>query len=298
MDFTYFAYGFNIRSPIPLPELLPAGGGDPGASISVGEVSYAPARPAPMSCFPVDYETIFFSPEGVGKFLVRGGREITVEPHPGVEERVLRLFLLGPALGILLHQRGSLVLHASSVSVRGTAVAFLGNKGWGKSTMAAALHARGHTLVADDIVSIRHEGDSQPTVSPGFPQLKLWPDAAAQLGERVESLPLLHPLFDKRARRVADGFSPLPLPLSRIFVLAEGEETSVEPLGPQDALLELVRHTYGAQRLIPKGDASHFRACARLVSKVPVSRLKRPRSLPRVAEVARLVEEEVSREFP
>jgi len=38
--------------------------------------------------------------------------------------------------------------------VNGNAVVFLGNKGYGKSTMAATLYARGHSFLADDLVLI------------------------------------------------------------------------------------------------------------------------------------------------
>jgi ABC-type glutathione transport system ATPase component len=76
----------------------------------------------------------------VGAFLVRGGREIMIDAVPGVDARTLRLSLLGPALALVLHQRGRFVLHASTVAVAGSAIAFLGEKGWGKSTIAAALY--------------------------------------------------------------------------------------------------------------------------------------------------------------
>src|SRR2546421_132869 len=72
---------------------------------------------------------------GVGAFLVRGGREIVVDPAPGVEARVLRLSILGPAFGLLLHQRGRFVLHASAVASGGGVLAFAGGSGWGKSTL-------------------------------------------------------------------------------------------------------------------------------------------------------------------
>ena len=76
---------------------------------------------------------------GVGACEVRDGREIAVDPAPGVDADLLSTYLLGPALGVLLHQRGGLVLHASAVTVGGGCVAFLADAGWGKSTLAATL---------------------------------------------------------------------------------------------------------------------------------------------------------------
>src|SRR3989441_9254395 len=122
---------------------------------------------------------------GVGRFLVREGREIVVEPSPKVTEAALRAFLLGPVLAVALHQRGRLVHHASAVALDGGAVAFLGGSGRGKSTLAGTLYRRGHRLIADDVLVVSDAADG-PCAWPGIPQLKLWPDTAAALGDRSE----------------------------------------------------------------------------------------------------------------
>ena len=44
----------------------------------------------------------------VGRYRIEAGNRITVESEPGVPERNVRLFLLGSAFGVLLHQRGLL----------------------------------------------------------------------------------------------------------------------------------------------------------------------------------------------
>ena len=77
------------------------------------------------------------------------GEEVIVQI--GYVEPPLRTFLLGPALAVLLHQRGRLVLHAGAVAVNGRVAAFLGGPSWGKSTTTAALDRRGHGIMADDV---------------------------------------------------------------------------------------------------------------------------------------------------
>jgi hypothetical protein len=290
--FSHFAYGLNIYSALLLPELAP-GKGAADVHIRLGNVARSPSEAA-AGCFRAPTGEMIFFWEGVGTFLVRGGCEIVVDPAPEVDERVLRPFILGAVLAMLLHQRGRLVLHASAVAVDGAAVAFLGASGWGKSTMAAALHARGHRVVADDMVAVQ-EGAGCPAVFPGFPQLKLWPEAAISLGDDVKRLPRLHPLLDKRIRRVTDGFSQNPLPLRQIYVLAEGKTQEVEPLRLQEALIELVRHSYLINLLRPLGEASsHFLQCASLAKNVSIYRLKRPHSLRGLSDLARMVEEDLA----
>jgi hypothetical protein len=146
-----------------------------------------------------------------GSFLVRRGREVVVDPLPGVDERVLRLFVLGAVLGVLLQQRGFLTLHASVVALDGEAVAFCGAAGAGKSTLARALYGNAHPFLTDDIAAVRRR-DGRLVVVPGFPQVKLWPDAARSVGDDPERLPRLDPDSDKRGRRVTDLFQEDAIP--------------------------------------------------------------------------------------
>jgi hypothetical protein len=224
--------------------------------------------------------------------LVRGGRDIVVDPSPALDERMLRLFLLGPVLSVLLRQRGRLLLHASAVAVADEAVLFLGSAGWGKSTMAAALYARGHCLVTDDVAVLRAKENCPVLLYPGFPQLKLWPEALVSLGDDPEGLTRCNPRFEKRARPAAHRFSSTSLSVKRIYVLDEGDPPEILPLQPQKALAELVRHTYGAMGV---GSTSHFLECASIVNKVTVCGLRRQKSLPQLSHLARLVEEDLTR---
>lgn len=232
--------------------------------------------------------------EGVGALLVEKGEKITVDPDPDVDESVIRLQILGPALAILLHQKGFLVLHASAVSMPGGAVAFMGAAEWGKSTMAATFHSKGYELVADDYLAVDFDESESVKVQPGFPQMKLWPDAATSLGEAIEMMPVLHPRLEKRAHRIESGFRRAPVALARVYVLADGECCEIEAITGQEALLELVRHSYTVRLLEATGAReSHFRQCGRLVQLIPIRRLRRPKDLAQLPDLTRLVEDDL-----
>lgn len=283
---------------MPLPELV-AGEAEEEVSIRFGDVDYSPsgALGKGWAYFSPTPEEAILSWQEVGSFLVRGGREIIVDPSPGLDERVLRLFVLGPVLATLLRQRGYLLLHASSVAVADEAVLFLGGAGWGKSTTAAALHARGHGLVADDMVALRVE-ENRTMVFPGYPRMKLWPEAVASLGDDPEKLPRWNPYFEKRVRPAGHKFSLASLPLKRIYVLDEGDAAEILPLRPQEAFVELVRHSYGSdyglQTTTDAESTSHFLGCASIVKTAPVRSLRRPKSLPQLPDLARLVEKDLA----
>ena len=82
----------------------------------------------------------------------------------------VRLFLLGSVWGALALQRGLLPLHASAVGRGRTVHAFTGPPGAGKSTLAAALAARGYPLFTDDMLDpgprfVRDAGEVLPRQS-------------------------------------------------------------------------------------------------------------------------------------
>lgn len=231
---------------------------------------------------------------GIGAFEVLNGNRILADPVEGVDERLFRLFLYSGPLAVLLYQRGRALLHASAVSINRRAAVFIGSPGLGKSTTAAALSARGHGLLADDLTAIDLDG-ARPTTAPVLRQLRLLPDSLRALGHRAEDLDKINPKEEKRIME-------MPAPLSaaaevgRIFLLAEGDAPAIEPLCPQDSLIEITRHSYGVRAFQPLDPANHFRLAAKLVNSVPVRRLYRSRSLAGLDVVTQLVEEEMARE--
>jgi hypothetical protein len=292
--FSYVAYGLSIHSALPLPELL-AGGAAADVTIRPGRVALPPQASPDKSSYVAAPEEIYLYWPRVGSFQIREGREIVVDAARGAAAGLVRLNLLGVGLAVLLHQRGQLVLHGSAVAIGAGAAVFLGASGAGKSTTAAALVARGHRLLSDDVVALT-QAPEQPWVQPAFPQIKLWPEAAQALGKHPAALDELHPLIEKRADRPVDDFGREPTVLLRIYVLDHEERQAVLPLRASAGLAELVRHSYCAGLLGYGGAGGHFQQCAALVRQVRVQRLVRPRDLGALASLAELVEQDLSDE--
>ena len=305
--FLYTAYGLSVCSEFPFPEL---GVGSPPADVFV---RLGPAPPSkthlldgggPISmAFDTLTEEAYLTEEAIGSFHVRKGSEIIVTPAPDVSFALLRSALLRHAMGLVLLQRGHLVLHANAVAVAGRAVAFLGEPGAGKSTMTAEMHRRGHPLVADDVLSLhlRGAGDplrgaGDPMVDPSYPQMRLRPDTATFFEDHLgNAAPLLGP---KHAYENV-SFWPHPLPLGCLYLLEAGERLLIERLSPRAAAVEMVRHAYIASALGKMEiEASHLRQCAILANRVPVYRLTRPRLLSSLPAVAMQIEEESVRSYP
>jgi hypothetical protein len=285
----YMAYGLRISSEIALPPLTPASGqGDVSIRWDSDIVPAADAANPIVTNIGRDRSELSFHPFAC--FAVRGGRDISVRPTGDLE--AIRLYLLGVVSAVLLYQRGFFVLHASSVNIDGRAVAFAGHVGAGKSTVAAALHRRGHSILADDNTAVDWQADA-PHVLPAFPQLKIAPDVASWLGYDARDLAVLHPLEPKRACPVASGFPADSAPFHSLFLLATGESMAVEPLSEREAFLHLLVHSMPA-RLTKTASPEHFSVCARAAACLPVFRLRRRDTLEDLVDLARLVERHVS----
>ena len=302
--FNYTAYGLVIQSEVALPELLDSAEERNDVTIRIGRVDAVGPKPTDQHNG-FRHQSMssgaYFCWEDTASFLVRKGSEIVVDPKPGAEEAMIRVLLLGVVMAVLLHQRGLLVLHASAVVIDGGAVAFLGAKGWGKSTLAAAMYARGHLHLADDIVAIKANGTGSVSVLSGYPQLKLWPNAAASsLAEDPDTLPRVAAKFEKRARGTADRFSPTATSIRAVYALSEGAEPQVRILKPQEAILQLIGNSYmtrfGDRLLTGTAASHHLRQCARIATEVRVHQLVRPDSLELLPTIARLLESHLNYE--
>jgi hypothetical protein len=294
--FSYFAYGLGIHSALPLPQFLSATIACDvmarwGQRTDIPADLLAPEGSEP-SYVQARAEEALLCLQGVGSFLVRQGREIVVIPEAGVEDRLLQPYIVEALMAVLLYQRGRLVLHGSAAAIRGSAIVILGPSGRGKSSLVAALHARGHGIVADDVTAVS-AGMGSATAYPGFPQLKLRPKVAAALGYDPRSLLPIHPRVKKLAYRRSRGFPRQPIPLKGIYVyrLAKGGGPDIVPLRPQAILLELLRYSYGMRSLLQAERlAAHFLQCAELAGSVPTYRLRASRSLAALPDLARFVE--------
>ncbi len=287
----YRAYGLNLRSELALTGLTPSHG-EPDVEVRFGRVEVGETRPMLSGAGRrrVSESEACLEYDNVGVLLIREGREIVLSPEPGKGQESLAPFVLGPGLGMLLLQRGTLGLHASAVGLHGAASIFLGGPGWGKSTTAAALERRGHRLVADDISSITRDGEGH-VVQPGFPTLKLSSESAEALGHDFERMHDLHTVRPKRGRTVESSFEDAPLPLRRIYVLADGDVIRIEPIAGAAGLAELVRHSYAVAVIREAGmGPAHLRQCADVATRVPIRRLTRPRSFDRIPELAEAIE--------
>ncbi len=202
--------------------------------------------------------------------------------HPSVEDFV-EIQLLGSTLSYWLERGGIPTLHGSAVEIDQRAIGFLSSHSGGKTGLAAALMSRGHRLLTDDVLPIE-QADGVLLGRPGYPQMRMWPDEAAHFVAGWEDLETVHPGYSKRRIPVsASRFCDVPRPLGCLYLPRRrppeemGPEVKITPLGPRDAVIELVRHSFLPYVVETVGwQSRRLDFFARLAGQIPVRRLVYP----------------------
>jgi hypothetical protein len=309
----YQLYGLSAESDRPLPGLRPdaspaapdlrlwIGGRAPGApafdgepwyvadrETDAGEPTLAVHRAADGAWWRLRYA------DGTEFTLDAAGTRIGCTWEPPMTREDMATYLLGPVLGFALRLRGVTCLHASVVAMAGGAVLVCGPAGAGKSTTAAALAARGHPVLADDVAALDPSPDGV-TVRPAYPHLRLWPDAVRALYGADADLPPLTPNWEKRYLDLARDatFHAAPLPVRAVVLLA-GRETEqaprVEPVPASEALLSLVANTYLGWLPDPAAQARDLALFGRMMRRVPVVRAVPHADAARLPELCAAIE--------
>lgn len=221
----------------------------------------------------------------VATFIIREGKQIIIHPADNVEPRTLSRYVIGPVMAILLSQRGFLVLHASCVKIADGAVAFLGEPGMGKSSMAAALYSLGYPVISDDVTAV-HVNSSYPlNVFPASPQIKLDLEATSVFEPEVSLPDPVDRVDGKFVYKLEGAFCNSATTLSRLYVLEKETRIGMERLSSQEAIKEVLKNSYPTRWDYP-GGSDHFLRCATIVSKVPIYRIGRAPLISALRELA------------
>jgi hypothetical protein len=317
----YRAYGLTIASAMPLPELAstPAPGAraataapDIAIDLATGPVDEAAWTTLPSSEDDSPWLSVSrrlgahrLRFEDGGTFVVwDGGRRITVQLRTTDLTDTLRHLLIDQVIPLALSHLGQIVLHAGAVvekdAAGNAAVAFIGPAGAGKSTLTASLASTGCALLADDALVVAVAG-SELLATPAYPGVRLWPDVAPSVGgsgrHDIDGLPRVAEYTEKRRIGIAGGwlFIEGRVPLRRVYVLetSEDDRVSVGRVGPRDAIVALLSHTY----VLDVSDRARLAAqFARICAASPaaeVRRLSYPRALDRLPDVHAAIREDL-----
>ena len=232
--------------------------------------------------------TVFHYSEVVDFFVLADG--IAYQVHDAAYDFMVELNLLGNVLSFWLERAGSPVLHAGGVVVDEHVIGFLGDRGTGKTSLAATMIARGYPLATDDRLALT-SAPSGYLARPGYPQMRMWPEQARHfLGhDRLERVKRTMP---KLRVPVGPGglgsFDGAVRPLAALYAPQrhDGDDVTFQNLSHGPALFHLVRHSC----LVGIGEAAgmatrRFTILGDVVTRVPVRVVRYPNGLHLLPEI-------------
>ncbi len=195
-------------------------------------------------------------------------RAITVRPDPRAADGNWYLLLAGSGMAHALAADGHSCLHASAVEVDGSAIAFIGPSGKGKTTLAALLCGSGARAVTDDVLRCEVVGDAALCFRGGA-RLRLRPQAAV-LADALESAVLT---ADGRTAGLGELTDMEKMPVAALVVPGPSRDSgqlSVRRLRGREAAAELLRSPRLAGFIDPALTTRHLDLCHQLAARVPV----------------------------
>ena len=273
----YHAFGLNIQSELDLLTLPLSDQTEPDVIIQLSDIDKNGLTN------PRDKQLYFQASPGkfwlhvpdIAWFLIEDGNRIQVMPEENADTQSINLFLLGSCMGVILHQRNNMVMHANAIRFGDQCVIFAGPSGNGKSTLAAAFHQRGYEVLSDDVSAINEDDE----VLPGYPQIKLWHDTAKKLGFDTKSLKQIRLQVEKYACPLEQGFCQTTLPIRAMYILLTHNQNdfTLEPLKGMDKFEPIKNNTYRLQYLEGLGlKAQHLQRAGQLAGQIDVTRITRP----------------------
>lgn len=218
------------------------------------------------------------------------GRHVGGWPATGVASSTVEHLYLNQVLPLAMSRQGKLVLHGSAVDINGQGVAFLGESGRGKSTLAASFATGGTRFLTDDGLLLEWTG-SECQIVPSHPSIRLWEDSRVALISAAATLaPALD--FTTKSRLLAGpdiAFCGEARALRYVYVLGEGDAPvpTMERLRPAEALICLVKNSFLLDVEAREMLTQHFDDLSRLAELPIYFSLDYPRrydALPQVRE--------------
>ena len=224
------------------------------------------------------------------------GNTVRGWPVPGVPEPSVQHLYLNQVFPLALSMQDKLVFHASAVEIDGAAVAFMGESGRGKSTLAASFATSGSRFLTDDGLVVEYV-DGTWRILPSHPSIRLWEDSQQAL--IAAGAPMASPVsYTSKSRFLAGddiAFCDQPRRLRCVYFLGTGTapEPQFERLPAGEALIELVKHSFLLDIEERKLLATHFDELSRLASRPLYYRLDYPRRFEDLAQVRMAIVEHV-----
>ncbi|NNL94737.1 MAG: hypothetical protein HKO64_03870 [Xanthomonadales bacterium] len=248
-----------------------------------------------------DGEYLFVFPHHAAFHIAKGSIITCMQDADGTEV-MMRHLLLNQVIPRYLASRGHFLLHASALTLQsGRSVAIIGRSGHGKSTLAAAFHGRGASIISDDCIQISL-ANGQIQAHGGLHGVRLLPDMKQALFRQDSPFARYSPWSEKQQLLLHDetnGPSDQHCQLDALYLLNDphiepAEHVELRELPATQAVVALMHCAFN----LDPGDAAAREANLAHASDVintglPVLELSFPRQLERLPELLTVIEQQM-----
>src|ERR1700745_2893354 len=189
----------------------------------------------------------------------------------GPRREALEEYLLGQVLSFAMLVRGVEPLHATAVVVGGGAVAFLGDSGYGKSTLGASFVRENYPLLTDDVLVLEQCGQ-QMLAHPGMPRIKLMPQVCGSMFQGREGTPMNRFTHKTILALNAQEHQMSAIPLRALYVLSPPRDRTckltLRRMSERKAFLSVLKNTFNDVLLNPMRLKRQFEFAATVTTHV------------------------------
>lgn len=180
------------------------------------------------------------------------------------------------------------MLHAAAVERDDGCTLFLGESGWGKSTLSALLRSRGFTILSDDCVLL-DVADGQPMAVPTYPSLRLLDDSRMHSGQSTCGAKDVA-FYNAKQRLPVGATQARPVPVRAAYVLNDpllpAANATIEVIpSPARVTIEFLRHSLRLDLVDRSHAARQLDQAVQTARTVPCAALRYPRDFSRTSEL-------------
>lgn len=219
------------------------------------------------------------------------GEPVVCRPAPGVGRDTHEHLFINQVMPLVIgRQEGKLAFHASAVVLEQGAIAFLGESGRGKSTLAAAFVAQGHSFLTDDCLIVSRRGGVH-VVEPGHPSLRLWSDSHAALPLAPTRTTTAAGVSPKARMILDEAHHTRTEPLLAAFYLSDApaDAVSFAPIPGAEALSLWLQNAFVLDPEDKDRLAAHFALLGPFADRVPLFSISYPRCFERLPDTIRAI---------
>lgn len=186
---SYKIFDFSIKSNILLPELTQSTSPATQLTFSLTTISSGqlqepiwlhhwllPNGENSTSFARTDKDLVLRFPNLADFFISKTEPIILCHPTPNTPQETIRHLLLDQVIPRIVNYLGRPVIHASGTVINNSSIIFLGQTGWGKSTLCAFFHQNGFPLLSDDSILLEKK-NSGVIGLPSYVGIRLFDDS-------------------------------------------------------------------------------------------------------------------------